>query len=124
MMTDILFGNNLRAKLSANAIPATSVSPDERWSPDILKRIIEGHESTEIFEECNETKEYDERADNLVNELTKYINRYVTTDTELCHDLMTIGEFPRCICSRTLLMSSSKGLTPVKISIEFSGWDL
>merc|ERR1711962_201331 len=55
-------------------IPAKSVSPDDRWSPDILKRIIEGHESTEIFQECNETREYDERADNLVNELTKYMN--------------------------------------------------
>ena len=70
--------NSLRSKLSQQpiVIPAKSVSPDDRWSPDILKRIIEGHESTEIFEECNETREYDERADNLVNELTKYMNRY------------------------------------------------
>ena len=68
----------LRSKLSQHQqpmIPAKSVSPDDRWSPDILKRIIEGHESTEIFEECNETKEYDERADNLVSELTRYMNR-------------------------------------------------
>ena len=76
-MADVLYGNNIRSKLACNASPAKSVSPDERWSPDILKRIIEGHESTEIFEECNETKEYDERADNLVSELTKYINRWV-----------------------------------------------
>ena len=82
-MADVVVGghggssNALRSKLSQHSVvvPAKSVSPDDRWSPDILKRIIEGHESTEIFEECNETREYDERADNLVNELTKYMNR-------------------------------------------------
>lgn len=78
-MADVLLGSNYRSKLSGNnnAVPAKTLPPEDRWSPDILKRIIEGHESTEIFEECNETKEYDERADNLVSELTKYINRLV-----------------------------------------------
>ena len=53
-------------------------SPEGRvLSPDVLKRIIEGHETEEIFEECSETRDYDDRADLLVHELTKYINKWV-----------------------------------------------
>lgn len=49
-------------------------TPDGRiLSPDILKRIIEGHETTEIFDECLDTRDYNDRADLLVNELSKYL---------------------------------------------------
>ena len=54
--------------------PVRVMSPEGRViSPDILKRIIEGHEATDVFEECLGSQVYDEKADVLVRELSKYI---------------------------------------------------
>ena len=51
-------------------------SPDGKGlSPDILKRIIEGHEESDIFAQCVDGRDYDERADMLANELTRFIKK-------------------------------------------------
>lgn len=71
--------NPIERGLANNENEARTSSPLQRGlSPDVLKRIIEGHESTEIFEECFESRDYDEKADLLVHELTKYIYRFVS----------------------------------------------
>lgn len=54
--------------------PIRVMSPEGRViSPDILRRIIEGHESMDVFEECLGPHDYDEKANVLVRELTRYI---------------------------------------------------
>ena len=46
-----------------------------RFRPDVVKRIIEGRDDHDIFEECSTASQYDETADDLVRELRRFLKR-------------------------------------------------